>query len=510
MRRALCSFLLLQLVWSVAGAGADPYNPQPADGDLVLPMPNGVSMVFRPVFIGEGDTPYALKKFLIGDPNAGFKEHVTNVVLGGAFKGERQGKPDWLYYMGKYEVMEDQYYALMEPQKVSKKEGQLPMSSISWFETQEFIHKYNLWLFENAKDKLPKIDGSMGYVRLPTESEWEFAVRGGAEVPAEQFQRKLPYTEELTKHEWFAGPTSSHNKRQKVGVLKPNGLRLHDMLGNVSEMTASHYQIEYYQGRVGGFAARGGNFSTAKDTVRSSLRTEQPFYNRDLKPQRSETLGMRLMLSAVVFTGLQAAKELESAWETYRSGPGATTPAPQSIQPSVAQVGAQLADAVVIVERLLKDTTLSQNHIRQIQILRASFANIESTRKEAVVDAAVNLAELATIKAHYLSLSLKKSQEMLKILQVMKGDARQNYQNNYDDLLKEVERVLRAYVTNLQDLDRHDKESIEKAMQKYRKQLSSDPERLRVFDEAVRKHFSQFTKEKKPNVDLWKADLANL
>ena len=175
MRLALvCCIVVAHLVWVGVATGADPYNLQPADGDLVLPMPNGVSMVFRPVFIGEGDAPFALKKFPVGDPDKvpteNFKEYPTNVVLGGAFKAERQGKRDWLYYLGKYEVMEDQYYALMDPPKVSKKEGQLPISNISWFEAQEFIHKYNVWLFANAPEKLPKNGETVGFLRLPTES----------------------------------------------------------------------------------------------------------------------------------------------------------------------------------------------------------------------------------------------------------------------------------------------------------------------------------------------------
>ena len=36
------------------------------------------------------------------------------------------------------------------------------------------------------------------------------------------------------------------------------------MLGNVREMTLSQYHIEYYQGRSGGFAARGGHFLVAR------------------------------------------------------------------------------------------------------------------------------------------------------------------------------------------------------------------------------------------------------
>jgi hypothetical protein len=505
-----CCIIALYLVWVGSATGADPYNPQPADGDLILPMPNGVSMVFRPVFIGEGEAPFALKKVRLGDPLEGFREYETNVVLGGAFKAEHQGKRDWLYYLGTYEVMEDQYYALLEPSKVSKKEGQLPINNISWFEAQEFIHKYNLWLFANAKEKLPKSGEATGYVRLPTESEWEFAARGGAEVPGEQFTKKIPYTEALNRHEWFAGPTSSHNKIQKAGQLKPNVLGLYDMLGNVSEMTASYYQIEYYQGRVGGFVARGGNYTTPGDKLRSSQRYEQPFYNAELKPQRSATLGLRLALSAIVFTDRQASQEIESAWQAYRASPlGTTSPAPQSIAPPNVQVGVQLADAVKIVELLLKDPSLSQDNRRNIETLKASFANIESARKDAVVDTVYNIVELATIRAQYVSQSLKALQEKLAISQSMKGEIRQTYQHTIDDLAQEIEKVLHLYITNMQDLDKYDKEFIEKAMQKYSKQ-SSDLDMLRVLELAVRKHFSQYSKAKRADEQQWRADLALL
>jgi hypothetical protein len=475
-------------------------------------MPNGVSMVFRPVFIGEGDTPFALKKVRIGDPQEGYKEYETTVLLGGAFKAERQGKRDWLYYLGKYEVMEDQYYALMDPSRVSKKEGQLPINNISWFEAQEFIHKYNTWLFEHALDKLPKNGTVSGYLRLPTESEWEFAARGGTEVPGEQFIKKIPYTEALNRYEWFGGRTSSQSKLQKAGRLKPNVLGLHDMLGNVSEMTASHYQIEYYQGRVGGFVARGGNYTTSGEKIRSSQRNEQPFYDTKLKPQRSETLGMRLAISAIVFTDYQTTQEIEQAWQAYRSSPiGTTSPAQQAIAPPSVVVGVQLAEAVKIVELLLKDPSLSQDNRRNIATLKASFSNIEATRKEAVVDAAYNIVELATLRAHYISKGLKVLRTTFEKMQIpsLPESTRKIFKDDYDNLVQDTEKWMGLYVTNLQDLDKYDKDSVEQAMQKYSKQ-SSDKDKLRALELGVRKHFSQYTQAKRADVQQWIKDLVNL
>ena len=57
---------------------ADIYNPQPCKGDFILPMPEGAVMVFRPVSIGVGDAPFALRKFKVGDPDGGFTESPTN------------------------------------------------------------------------------------------------------------------------------------------------------------------------------------------------------------------------------------------------------------------------------------------------------------------------------------------------------------------------------------------------------------------------------------------------
>ena len=68
-----------QVCWPVALALANPNNPQPAEGDLTLPMPHEANMVFRPVFIGKGKNPFFLHHFDMGDPSNDFKEHLTRV-----------------------------------------------------------------------------------------------------------------------------------------------------------------------------------------------------------------------------------------------------------------------------------------------------------------------------------------------------------------------------------------------------------------------------------------------
>src|SRR5438067_496270 len=182
MKSSACSFCAL-LALSFAplaawGANApDDSNPQPSPDDLVLPMPDGAHMVFRPVWLGVGANVLATRKFTMGDRGGEHaKEKAMPTELGGTFVADHNGKKDALYYIGKYEVTEAQFNAVMSKEETTPQisaQSRVPRVNISRAEVDDFINKYNDWLAKNALDKLPKRDSSPGYLRLPTEQEWE-------------------------------------------------------------------------------------------------------------------------------------------------------------------------------------------------------------------------------------------------------------------------------------------------------------------------------------------------
>jgi hypothetical protein len=527
MNRAALSlaWLLLAglLAWPQA-ASADIYNPKPAAGDLVLPMPGGASMAFRPVAIGEGAEPFALKKVRVGDPGGGFKEHPTTVVVGGSFREQVAGAKEWIYYLAKYEVSQAQYYAIMDPpagaDAAKLKKSAKPITGISWFDAVEFLNRYNLWLYANAKDKLPTNEGAVGFLRLPNEIEWEFAARGGAAVQPDQFDRQHPYTGQLSRYEWFFSPASSHGKLKNTGVLAPNPLGLHDMLGNVSEMTIAPYQIEYYQGRLGGVVCRGGNYLTPAKRIRSSYRTELAFYNNKLQPATQPTLGFRPVISSVIYANLRTSRELESAWEGYRATSGASLPAAVSVSPTSTQTNVKLATSLEILQRLqtsLNAPGAPEEAKRQAQLLAASFSDIESLINKAEEDAAYSWVKQAVVNGLMISRQLKKvpaSQDILNKALSMDswGPAKkEQFRQRHQNLLNDIERLLPVYTDTVRELDKIKKAAVDNAFGKYRTFLirQNFAEAMRVM-ELVIKHYTEYNRTKRAGSDKWKSDLGQL
>ena len=193
-------------------------------------------------------------KFMMGSPmyekgrNENEKQHEVSLT-----------KP---FYMGKYEVTQEQYESVMGNNPSSKTKGaKLPVTDVSWNDCQEFIKKLNT-----------KTNG--GY-RLPTEAEWEYACRAGTTTT-------YSYGDAITSKN-LNFKDSGTGKPVAVGTFQPNAFGLHDMHGNVWEWCEDWYG-EYPIGSLidqkgpgtGTYhVLRGGSFCDDVSKVRSSNR----FYN---------------------------------------------------------------------------------------------------------------------------------------------------------------------------------------------------------------------------------------
>jgi formylglycine-generating enzyme required for sulfatase activity len=128
------------------------------------------------------------------------------------------------FYMGKYEVTQEQWQALMgsNPSAYKNKGAKNPVDGVSWDDCQQFVAKLN--------EKLPGLKAS-----LPTEAQWEYACRAGSTT-------RFCYGDDgsgLREYAWYMA--NSDNTSHPVGAKKPNAWGLYDMHGNVLEWCSDWY-----------------------------------------------------------------------------------------------------------------------------------------------------------------------------------------------------------------------------------------------------------------------------
>lgn len=371
-------------------AAAAAYNPKPAADDVVLPMPCGGSMAFRRIVI-PSEGPLSDRLVFIGatDGSHGYAESLRPEHIAGSF-GE-DGKERW-YLLAKYEISQAQYAAVMGEAcaKEPPAGGALPQADVGWIDAINFGDRYSLWLRRNALDKLPKDDGEPGFVRLPTEVEWEFAARGGIAVSDSAFREPtFPMPEGMPAYVWFAGSASSNNKVQQIGLLKPNPLGLYDILGNLDEIVLDPFRLnklDRLHGQAGGFIVRGGNYTTAEDDIRTAYRHEIPFY-KGSDPRRAKTTGFRVALVAPVITSRNRLQAIEEAWGRLGAEPQAKPEAAKPEAPKVPALGDKPLDDPIaelgVIAGAATDANM-QNRLKNLQLaFRASFQARDEQRDRA-------------------------------------------------------------------------------------------------------------------------------
>ena len=186
------------------------------------------------------------------------------------------------FYMGEYEVTQEQYMAITGTNPSRFSGAKYPVEEVNWVEAVAFCGLMS--------------DKFGGTFRLPTEAEWEYAARAGTQTMF-FYGDDVNYSR-LGDYGWYE--KNSLKTTHPVGQKKPNLLMLYDMYGNVAEWCSDWYDGQYYQSSPAvdpngpadgeGRVIRGGGWINIASSCRSA-------YRSSLTPDyKSPYFGFRVVL----------------------------------------------------------------------------------------------------------------------------------------------------------------------------------------------------------------------
>lgn len=168
------------------------------------------------------------------------------------------------FFMGKYQVTQAQWQAVMGNNPSNFKGKNLPVECVSWFDVVEF--------YQRLKEKTKRS------YRLPTEAEWEYACRAGTTTP---FHFGETITSDLANYDgtstYASEPTGKcRQTTTPVGSFPPNAFGLYDMHGNVWEWCQDTWHANYQGVPTDGSAWIAGNSSDDNRMLRGGFWFNSP------------------------------------------------------------------------------------------------------------------------------------------------------------------------------------------------------------------------------------------
>ena len=138
------------------------------------------------------------------------------------------------FFMDKYEVTQAEYERVMGTNPSHIKGENLPVEQVTWYEAKGYCQKVGK--------------------RLPTEAEWEKAMRAGTITQyywGDEFDEAYAWTDRTNKGRGYNSieemRLNTPQESLPVGQKTPNPYGLYDMAGNVDEWTADWYDENYYR-----------------------------------------------------------------------------------------------------------------------------------------------------------------------------------------------------------------------------------------------------------------------
>jgi len=309
----------------------DDFSVPRSPPEIALQLGDGVMMKMVLVQPGEFD---------IGSVSGGANEKPVRPV--------RIGKP---FYIGKYEITQAQWRAVMPTDSSRDDDLNGPVRNVSFDDCRRFLHR------------LRDITGKSS-LRLPTEAEWEYACRAGS-------SDDYCFGDDsraLADYAWFED--NSSGGPSAVGSRKPNVWGIHDMHGNVREWCHDPFAVDYGaldlvnpvargSGAERGHVLRGGAWSDAAGDCRSAARSGA------LPARRRPDAGLRCAIGLTVWDSPVQSPIVKPLHILAHRG-GGRTYAPDNSMPNMAHAMTLGLTGIEIDLRLTKDRKLVLWHDDEI------------------------------------------------------------------------------------------------------------------------------------------------